>query len=282
MTMTNATLRRKVFAALSALFAAGFAFGATAAVSSEKPVSPAGDDVIRLEGVYPGHLQDVWMSSNAIWWAHTQFLVKTDRNGRIVRKVEVGGHHAGCEVKDGRLYSAVCAFNGEPREKTTPDCHVMVGEYDAETLERIDMHVLDINDRAGSLCFLEDGTFLVGCLRHPALTSRWVKFHHIGKDYRLIKTYYVDLEKSVEMGIEVIRRLGDDIYLFVYKGPVIRLDAKTLAVKGRYRSFGGEMGFAVDGDFVWTGYSVRDKTREGCVSELRRKRLAWEPFPAAK
>ena len=38
-------------------------------------------DVVKLEGEYPGHLQDVWMTSNVVWWAHTQYLVKTDRKG---------------------------------------------------------------------------------------------------------------------------------------------------------------------------------------------------------
>lgn len=220
------------------------------------------------------------MTSNTIWWAHTQYLVKTDRSGRIVRKAEVGGRHAGCEVKDGRLYSAVCAFNGEPRKKTTPDCHVMVGEYDAETLVRIDMHVLDINDRAGSFCFLEDGTFLVGCLRHPSLKPTEVKFHHIGGDYRLIKTHVVDLGKPVKLGIEVIRRFGDDIYLFIYDGPVMKLDAKTFAVTGRYRSEGGQMGFAREGDFVWTGQSRKDGASGQYKSKLIRKPLVWKPFAA--
>lgn len=233
---------------------------------------------IALEGSYPGHLQDVWMSGDTIWWAHTEFLVKTDRNGRILRKAEVGGHHAGLEVKDGRLYTAVCAFNGEPRGQTTPQCHVMVGEYDAETLERIKMHVLDINDRAGSFCFLADGTFLVGCLRHPALKPTEVKFHHIGRDNKLIRTHVVDVGQKVPLGIEVIRRDGDDLYLFIYGGPIVKLDAKTFAVTGRYESFGRQCGFARDGDAAWIG----ETTRKGLwTSRLVRKPLVWKPVESA-
>ena len=233
---------------------------------------------IPLEGSYPGHLQDVWIASNTIWWAHTEFLVKTDMQGRILTKAEVGGHHAGCEVKDGRLYSAVCAFNGEPRGATTPACHVMVGEYEADTLKRVEMHVLDINDRAGSFCFLADGTFLVGCLRHPSLKPTEVKFHHIGKDYKLIKTHVVDVGMPVKLGIEVIRRDGDDVYLFIYGGPVMKLDAKTFAVTGRYRSFGGQLGFSRDGDFAWTGYTKRSEENRQFVSGLVRKPLVWKPL----
>ena len=233
--------------------------------------------VIELEGVWKGgHLQDVWMSEKTIWWAHTQHLVKTDRSGRVLGKAEVGGHHAGLEVKNGRLYTAVCAFNGEPRGETTPQCHVMVGEYDAETLERIDMHVLDINDRAGSFCFLGDGTFLVGCLRHPSLRPNEVKFHHIGRDYRLIRTHVVDVGKPVKLGIEVIRREGDELLLFIYGGPVVRLDARNFAVKGRYESFGGQMGYFREGPVAWVAESVRDSDDNLWRSRLIGRRAEWK------
>ena len=235
---------------------------------------------IELEGEYAGHLQDVWMAGDTIWWAHTEGLVKTGRDGRIVRRVEVGGHHAGLEVKDGRLYTAVCAFNGEPRGATTPQCHVMVGEYDAETLERIEMHVLDINDRAGSFCFLEDGTFLVGCLRHPSLKPSEVKFHHIGRDYKLIKTHVVDVGQPVKLGIEVIRRYGTDLYLFIYGCPVIRLDARTLETTGRIAFPGGTVGIAKEGDSVWVGRTMKDSYPKGCRSDL--VRMPWAKFESAQ
>ena len=236
-------------------------------------------DEIELEGEYAGHLQDVWMSGDEIWWAHTEYLVRTDRSGRILRKEKVGGHHAGLEVKDGRLYSAVCAFNGEPRGATTPACHVMVGEYDADTLARIDMHVLDINDRAGSFCFLEDGTFLVGCLRHPSLKPNEVKFHHIGRDYKLLKTHVVDLGMPVNLGIEVIRRYGNDIFLFVYGGPVMKLDAKTFAVTGRYANWGGQTGFAKEGEYAWVGITERTEKDGPFRSKLVLKPLVWVDQP---
>lgn len=234
---------------------------------------------IELEGRYPGHLQDVWMEDGTIWWAHTQFLIKTDRSGKIVKKAEVGGHHAGLSVKDGHLFSAVCAYNGEPRGETTPQCHVMVGEYDAGTLERIKMHVLDINDRAGSFCILEDGTYLVGCLRHPALKPSEVKFHHVDRNFKLIKTHVIDVGMPVKLGIEVIRRQDDDLYLFIYGGPVMRLDAKSFSVKGRYRSFGGQMGFSRDGDSAWIAHSERDESAgRQWKSGLHRVRIDWMPF----
>lgn len=238
-------------------------------------------DVVKLEGEYPGHLQDVWMTSNVVWWAHTQYLVKTDRKGHVLKKANVGGHHAGLAIKDGRLFSAVCAYNGEPRGKTTPQCHVMVGEYDANDLSLITMHILDINDRAGSFCILPDGTYLIGCLRHPALRSSEVKFHHVGKDFRLIGTHVVDVGMPVQLGIEVIRRDGDDLYLFIYNAPVLKLDAKTFEVKDRLRSIGGSKGFARDGDFAWIGISENSSEEGLWRSCLVRKLIVWESLGGA-
>jgi len=228
---------------------------------------PSGKDVA-LEGVYPGHLQDFWIADGTIWWAHTEWLVKTDLTGHILEKAEVGAHHAGLEIKDGHLYTAVCAHLHEPRGATTKESHVAIGEYDANTLKLIEMHILPINDRAGSFCFLEDGTMLVGCLRHPSLKPTEVKFHHLDRNYNLIKTHVIDIGKKVKMGIEVIRRRGNDVYLFIYGGPVMKLDAKTLEVTGRYQSFGGQMGIAFDGDHAWIGKSI-NKEPKGAPKQYR-------------
>lgn len=232
-------------------------------------------DRIDLEGDYSGHLQDVWKEGGTLWWAHTDTLVKTDLDGRILASALVGGHHAGLEVKDGRLYSAVCAYNGEPRGETTPDCHVMVGEYDADTLAQVKMHVLDINDRAGSFCFLADGTCLVGCLRHPDLQPTEIKFHHLDRDFRLIRTHVVDVGRAVALGIEVIRRVGNDVYLFPYGTLAVRLSGTTLQVTGLVGTPGGDRGFVPDGTSVWIGTSTSRASDSRWVSGLDRKPLVW-------
>ena len=236
-------------------------------------------DVIPLEGDYAGHLQDVWKTGETLWWAHTDVLVKTDLEGRILASAQVGGHHAGLEVKDGRLFTAVCAYNGEPRGETTPDCHVMIGEYDADTLARVRMHVLDINDRAGSFCFLADGTCLVGCLRHPALQPTEVKFHHLDRAFRLIRTHVIDVGQEVALGIEVIRRVGNDVYLFPYGTRAVRLNGTTLQVTGLVKTPGGDRGFVPDGTSVWVGVSEARAADGRWVSRLARNPLVWTAAP---
>ena len=64
---------------------------------------------IVLPGEYAGHLQDVWWDGGeCIYWAHTWDIVKTDLRGNVLRHVEVEGHNAGCQLKGGTLYVAVC------------------------------------------------------------------------------------------------------------------------------------------------------------------------------
>jgi len=236
-------------------------------------VARAATSPIILEGNYPNHLQDVWVEGDTIWWVHTDWLVKTDLSGRILTSASVGGHHAGLEIRNGRLYTAVCAWNGEPRSQTDATCHVWIGEYDAATLARIGMHCLDINDRAGSLCILDDGSFLVGCLRHPSLAPTEVKFHHIDASYRLIRTHVVDTSRTVTLGIETIHRDGEAIHLFM-GGPTVRLDARTLEVLGKFSSQGGDRGFSRDGDSAWFGQS-KTNANGRWESKLVRKKLEW-------
>lgn len=228
-------------------------------------------DTIALAGDYANHLQDVWKEGPVLWWAHTDVLVKTDLEGRILASSQVGGHHAGLEIKDGRLYTAVCAYNGEPRGETTPACHVMIGEYDADTLVQIRMHVLDINDRAGSFCFLADGSCLVGCLRHPALGPSEIKFHHLDREFHLIQTHVIDVGQDVSLGIEVIKRVGNDVLLFPYGTLAVHLNGTTLQVTGLLQMPGGDRGFVLDGTSVWIGKSTARASDARWESQLVRK-----------
>ena len=234
----------------------------------------AATDAIVLEGDYPNHLQDVWIADGTIWWAHTDWLIKTDLSGHIIAQAQVGGHHAGLEIRNGRLYTAVCAWNGEPRGETDATCHLWIGEYDADTLERVEMHKIDVNDRAGSLCILDDGSFLVGCLRHPALAPTEVKFHHLDASCNLIRTHVVDVGQNVTLGIETIHRDGEAIYLFM-GGPTVRLDARTLEVMGKFKNLGGDRGFMRDGDSAWFGQSSQRASDNRYESKLVRKAIAW-------
>ena len=228
---------------------------------------------IALEGEYPGHLQDVWFDGkDTLYWAHTEDLLKTDLTGKILKHAKVEGHHAGIELKDGKLYIAVCAMQSKTKGMTTPDCRVTVGEYDAETLDLVKMHVTDIHDRSGSLAILPDGTFVVGCLRPQDIEKTQVRFHHLDRDFKLIKSYVVD-NVPVKLGIEVIKRKGDFIYLNMYGEPsMVKLDKDFKEVsRGK---LGGAMGLVLEGKKYWVGVShhtEKDNRNSPWTSALVRK-----------
>ena len=267
-----------ILLALSAYAVLGAAMEAAAPCERECACSGGGlPDVseIKLEGEYSGHLQDVWYDGGKyIYWAHTRDLLKTDLKGRIVKRVQVDGHHAGIQVKDGRVYVAVCLMQGKTGGRTTPECRVTVCEYDAETLSLVAKHVTDINDRSGSLTILDDGTFLVGCLRPQDIALTQVRFHHLDKDFKLIRSYVID-NAPVKLGIETLKRKGGCVYLGMYGGDkdgktlgfdTIKLDRDYKEVwRGR---LGISLGAIEDHGRLWVGKTVGRK-----VGTDSRKRL---------
>ena len=227
-----------------------------------------------------GHLQEVCFDGERfLYWAHTKELYKTDLEGRVLATAAVKGHHAGLEVKDGRLFVAVCPMQGKTGGRTTPECRLAVGEYDADTLALVRMHVTDINDRAGSLAILPDGTFLVGCLRPPDILPTQVRFHHLDKDFNLIKSHVLD-NVPVKLGIEVIKRRGNDIFLDMYgvdkDDRSLGFDAVRLGPDFRENArgrLGGAMGLVFDGDFAWTAWSRKDAGGNAFTSKIVRKQI---------
>jgi hypothetical protein len=227
---------------------------------------------IVLPGEYAGHLQDVWWDGGEhLYWAHTWDIVKTDLKGNILRHAKVEGHNAGCEVKDGKLYVAVCPTEKHRIVAWGPESRLQVNEYDADTLELKAKHVMPANDRAGSFVVLADGSFVVGCLRPDDISASQVRFHHVSADFKILSTHLVDNLK-IKMGIETIKRYGDSLYLMCYGAPVVRLDAKTFKETGRLAGISGTLGFVYDGQSCWTGRSARvtDKKKAVWRSKLVR------------
>lgn len=256
-----------------AAFAVCAALACAACASLRSPMPDSGE--IMLEGEYRGHLQDVWRAGKYIYWAHTSQLLKTDMSGRILAKADVKEHHAGIEVRDGKVYVAVCTLQSKTGGKTLPESRVTVNVYDAETLKLLEEHVTDVNDRSGSLAILDDGTFLVGCLRPPDITATQVRFHHLDKDFKLIKSYVLD-DVPVKLGIETIKLHGGFYYLNMYLngGLCLKLDGEFKEVE-RYR-LNGTYGLVFDGDEVWAGYTRQNPETKKWASGLKRVASPFE------
>lgn len=111
------------------------------------------------DGVYPRHLQGLATDGKeSIFWSWTEALVKTDRQGRILKEVKAADHHGDLCYRDGKLYVAVNLgkFNEPPGKENS-----WVYIYDASTLAETARHpVPELVHGAGGIgC--KDGHFLV-------------------------------------------------------------------------------------------------------------------------
>ncbi|MEX0728412.1 MAG: hypothetical protein WD065_19225 [Planctomycetaceae bacterium] len=115
------------------------------------------------EGTYPHHLQGVCTDeSDAVYWCFTTRLVKTDRDGTILKSIEVGNHHGDLCYHKGKLFIAVNfgEFNN-PAGKA--DSWVYV--YDAGDLSLLAKHrTPEVIYGAGGIAVHDDMFLVVGGL----------------------------------------------------------------------------------------------------------------------
>lgn len=62
---------------------------------------------VTCEGTYQHHLQGVCADQDAIYWCFTTTLVKTDLDGKLLKKISVANHHGDLCFRDGKLFVAV-------------------------------------------------------------------------------------------------------------------------------------------------------------------------------
>ena len=114
---------------------------------------------VTCEGTYRHHLQGVCTDEKeAIFWSFTTQLVKTDRQGKVLRKIEVGNHHGDLCYRDGKVYVAV---NFGKFNDAQGNANSWIYVYDAASLDLVAKHeVQQVAHGAGGIAW-HDGRFLV-------------------------------------------------------------------------------------------------------------------------
>ncbi|MDB4680077.1 MAG: hypothetical protein P8M30_16685 [Planctomycetaceae bacterium] len=117
---------------------------------------------IECEGSYKHHLQGVCVDDDHIYWSFTTALVKTDRNGKLIKSVPVVNHHGDLCHVDGKLYVAVNLgdFNNP---KGNADSWVY--QYDSQSLNLLKKYeTQEVFYGAGGMDARDGHFFVVGGL----------------------------------------------------------------------------------------------------------------------
>lgn len=118
---------------------------------------------VSCEGAYRGHLQGVCTNDrDAIYWSFTDVLVKSDLDGKVIKKIPVASHHGDLCHVNGKVYVAVNLgqFN-QPAGKANSWVYV----YDGDTLAELARHeTQEVVHGAGGMAWHDGRFMLVGGL----------------------------------------------------------------------------------------------------------------------
>lgn len=218
---------------------------------------------VTCEGEYPHHLQGICSDKSAIYWSFTTTLVKTDLDGRLLKKVPVANHHGDLCFHEGKLHVAVNLgkFN-DP--KGNADSWVFV--YDAAALKEIARHeVQEVFHGAGGIGIRDGRFYVVGGLP-DGVQENFVYEYDAG--FQFLKKHVLK-SGHTHLGIQSATFAHDRWWFGCYGEPKILLVTDAdFRMKGRYEfdcSLGIE-GWANGRLLSATGKCQKEK---GCTGSVR-------------
>lgn len=177
---------------------------------------------ITCDGIYPRHVQGICTDGkSAIYWCWTDVLVKTDTEGRILKKVPVADHHGDLCFHAGRVYVAtnLGEFN---RPAGEADSWVYV--YDGETLAELAKHrVPELVHGAGGMAW-HDGRFIIVGGLPPGVNENYL--YEYDESFKLQKRHVLASGYTL-MGIQTVAYADGAWWFGCYGKPkLLRTDEK--------------------------------------------------------
>ncbi len=208
-------------------------FAVTTAGVGQKPCAAsetAAWGSVQCEGTYPKHLQGICTNDlDAIYWSFTTVLVKTDRQGRLLKKIPVASHHGDLCFHDGKIYVAVNLgkFN-DPAGNA--DSWVYV--YGADDLSFLAKHeTQQVVHGAGGIGFRDGRFFLVGGMP-PGVNENYV-FEYDGS-FRFLKKHVIASGYTL-LGIQTAAFGGGSWWFGCYGKPQVTLKTdEAFNLLGKY------------------------------------------------
>ncbi|GAB4139067.1 hypothetical protein [Thermopirellula anaerolimosa] len=197
---------------------------ASTAVAESPPYRP-----ITCEGAYPAHLQGIAVDEQAIYWSFTTVLVKSDLDGKLIKKTPVANHHGDICHHDGKLCVAVNLgeFNNP---KGNADSWVYV--YDTASLREIARHSLpEVFYGAGGIGYRDGHFFVVGGLP-DGVQENYV--YEYDEQFHFIKRHVI-ASGHTYLGIQTATFVHDRWWFGCYGEPKILLVTDAdFRMLGRY------------------------------------------------
>jgi hypothetical protein len=203
---------------------------AAPAQTQAQPQAQADFHPATCEGSYPRHLQGVCTNDrDAIYWCWTDCLVKTDRDGRLLKRIEVQSHHGDLCHHQGRIHVAtnLGKFN---RPAGEADNWVYV--YAADDLRELARHPLpEVLHGAGGITSRAGHFFVVGGLP-PGAKDNLV--YEYDADFHFLKAHQLGSGYSL-MGIQTAAHHQGQFWFGCYGKPAVLLRADAqLRCTGRW------------------------------------------------
>ncbi|MEW4490932.1 hypothetical protein AB1L42_22820 [Thalassoglobus sp. JC818] len=181
------------------------------------------------EGVYPHHLQGICTDGEFIYWSFTTTLVKTDLDGKLLKKIPVVNHHGDLCFHDGKLYVAV---NLGEFNNPSGNANSWVYIYNANTLEETSRHeVQEVFHGAGGMGVRNGNFFVVGGLP-DSIEENYV--YEYNDQFEFQKKHIVK-SGHTHLGIQTATFANDRWWFGCYGSPAILLVTDTeFQMIGRY------------------------------------------------
>jgi len=220
--------------------------GASVLFASEKQPDGRFHDVT-CEGTYSKHLQGICTDNKgSIFWCFTDVLVKTDRDGRLLKKVPVASHHGDLCYDGGNVYVAVNLgkFN-QPAGQADSSVYV----YSAADLAELARHrVPEVVHGAGGMAF-RDGRFIIVGGLPKGFHENYA--YEYDKDFKLIRRHVIKSGYTL-LGIQTTTYCQGHWWFGCYGNPPVLLKTDSqFQLTGKYTCDGalGIVGLP-DGSFL--------------------------------
>ena len=173
---------------------------------------------VACDGDYQHHLQGVCTDNDAaIYWSFTTQLIKTDRQGQVLKQVSVANHHGDLCFDGGKIYVAV---NLGRFNDPNGNADSWVYAYDAKTLDLIAKHeTQEVVFGAGGIGTNKDRFYVVGGLP-DGVEENYV--YEYDAEFQFVKRHIIN-SKWTHLGIQTATFHDDAWWFGCYGTPAILL-----------------------------------------------------------